>query len=150
MQDLATRTLPQLIGEAAEPLPDIDDPSFADAFERFADRRVVLLGESSHGTSEFSRARAAVTRRLVERHGFTSVAVEADWPDAAVLDRYVRGLPSRDGAAEPPFQRFPTWMWRNREVAELIGWMREHNAAIDAPERSEERRVGNESRSRWA
>jgi hypothetical protein len=71
------------IAAAAEPLPEIDDPAFAEAFDRFADARVVLLGEASHGTSEFYRARAAITRRLIERHGFNIVAVEADWPDAA-------------------------------------------------------------------
>lgn len=81
---------------------------------------MVLLGEASHGTSEFYQARAAITRRLIEQHGFTIVAVEADWPDAAVLDRYVRYRPARAGA-EPPFRRFPTWMWRNTEVESFIG-----------------------------
>ena len=90
MDDTLTRTLPQLIAQAAEPLPEIDDPAFGAMFDRFGDARVVLLGEASHGTSEFYRARAAITRRLVERHGFTIVAVEADWPDAAAIDRYVR------------------------------------------------------------
>jgi predicted phosphoribosyltransferase/dienelactone hydrolase len=74
---------------AAEALPPIDDAGFAAAFDRFADARVVMLGEASHGTSEFYRARAAITRRLIERHGFSAVAVEADWPDAAAIDRYV-------------------------------------------------------------
>ena len=77
------QTLTQMIADAAEPLPDLDDPAFRRLFDRFADRRVVLLGEASHGTSEFYRARAAITRRLIEDHGFTIVAVEADWPDAA-------------------------------------------------------------------
>ena len=79
----------------------------------------MLLGEASHGTSEFYRARAAITRRLIEQHGFTIVAVEADWPDAAAVDRYVRHRPAAAGA-EPPFQRFPTWMWRNTEVAAFV------------------------------
>ncbi|MDP8916718.1 MAG: erythromycin esterase family protein, partial [Pseudomonadota bacterium] len=61
---------------------------------------------------------------------FTIVAVEADWPDASMVDRYVRGRPAPDGAQEPPFSRFPTWMWRNTDVAALVGWMRDHNAAI--------------------
>src|SRR5206468_4334725 len=88
-----------------------------------------LLGEASHGTSEFYRARAAITRWLIEEHGFTIVAVEADWPDAAAVDRYVRHRPSR-GQAERAFQRFPTWMWRNTDVAALIESMREHNERI--------------------
>ena len=121
-----------MIAEAAEPLPDIDDPAFGRLFDRFADRRVVLLGEASHGTSEFYRARAAITRRLIERHGFTMVAVEADWPDAAAVDRYVRHRPAM-ASAEPPFQRFPTWMWRNTDVAAFIEWMRAHDDRIATP-----------------
>ena len=119
-------SLADLIAEAAEPLPDIDDPAFAEAFDRFADARVVLLGEASHGTSEFYRARAAITRRLVERHGFSIVAVEADWPDAASIDRYVRHRPKREGE-EAAFQRFPTWMWRNTDVEAFVRWLRRHN-----------------------
>ena len=70
-----SRTVPQMIADAAETLPDCDAPAFGNLFERFADRRVVLLGEASHGTAEFYRARAAITRRLIEHHGFTIVAV---------------------------------------------------------------------------
>ncbi|WP_028055746.1 protein-L-isoaspartate(D-aspartate) O-methyltransferase [Sphingobium bisphenolivorans] len=128
-------TLPEMIGEAAEVLPGFDDPSFGRLFDRFADRRVVMLGEASHGTSEFYQARAAVTRHLVAHHGFTIVAVEADWPDAATVDRYVRHRPAREGA-EPPFQRFPTWMWRNSDVHDLIEWMREHNASREMEARA--------------
>ena len=119
-------TVAELIAAAAEPLPPIDDPAFASAFDRFADARLVLLGESSHGTSEFYRARAAITRRLVEAHGFTIVAVEADWPDAASIDRYVRHRPHRDGE-EAAFERFPTWMWRNTDVDAFVRWLRGHN-----------------------
>jgi protein-L-isoaspartate(D-aspartate) O-methyltransferase len=120
------RTPAELIRDAAEPLPDVEDPAFGDWFDRFAGARVVLLGESSHGTSEFYRARAAITQRLVERHGFNVVAVEADWPDAATVDRYVRHRPRREGEEEA-FQRFPTWMWRNREVDAFVRWLRRHN-----------------------
>jgi len=113
--------------EASEPLPDIDDPAFGAAFDRFASARVVLLGEASHGTSEFYRARAAITRRLIERHGFSIVAVEADWPDAAAIDRYVRLGPYQPTRAAP-FTRFPTWMWRNREFDDFVSFLRRHNA----------------------
>jgi protein-L-isoaspartate(D-aspartate) O-methyltransferase len=119
--------LPELIAAAAEPLPDLSDPTFGALFDRFGDARVVLLGEASHGTSEFYRARAAITRRLIEEHGFSIVAVEADWPDAATIDRYVRHRPKRAGE-ETAFERFPTWMWRNEEVDGFIRWMRRHNA----------------------
>ncbi|TPN29610.1 protein-L-isoaspartate(D-aspartate) O-methyltransferase [Mesorhizobium sp. B2-3-3] len=121
--------LPRQIARAAEDLPPIDDPAFGAMFDRFGSRRVVLLGEASHGTSEFYRARAAVTQRLLQRHGFTIVAVEADWPDAAQINRYVRAE-ERQSDAQPPFQRFPTWMWRNTEVAAFIGWLREHNRDV--------------------
>ena len=119
-------SLPQMIAAAAESLPDPDDPAFAAAFDRYADRRVVLLGECSHGTSEFYRARAAITRRLIEMHGFNFVAVEADWPDAAAINRHVRHLSTRPDS-EPVFQRFPTWMWRNTDVAAFVDWLRAHN-----------------------
>jgi protein-L-isoaspartate(D-aspartate) O-methyltransferase len=122
------------IRAAAEPLPDCDDPAFGASFDRFADARVVLLGEASHGTSEFHRARAAITRRLIEAHGFRFVAVEADWPDAATIDRHVRGAAPR-ADAEPAFQRFPTWMWRNTDVAAFVAWLREHNARQPAARR---------------
>jgi erythromycin esterase-like protein len=112
---------------AAEQLPSLDDPAFATAFDRFAQSRVVLLGEASHGTSEFYRARAAITRRLIERHGFTIVAVEADWPDAAAIDRYVRQSPHQP-MSSVPFTRFPTWMWRNKDVDDFISFLRGHNA----------------------
>jgi len=120
------RSLPQMIAEAAEPLPDIEGPAFASLFDRFADARVVLLGEATHGTSEFYRARAAITRHLVERRGFTIVALEADWPDAATLDRVVRHREWREGE-ELAFARFPTWMWRNREFDAFVHWLHGHN-----------------------
>jgi len=126
MLDTDLDVLPELIAKAAEPLSDINDPAFGGMFDRFGDAKVVLLGEASHGTSEFYRARAAISRRLVERHGFNTIAVEADWPDAATIDRYVRHRPWREGELTA-FERFPTWMWRNREFDGFIHWMREHN-----------------------
>ena len=125
----APDTLYGAIAAAIEPLPGIDDPAFGRMYDRFAGAKVVLLGEASHGTSEFYRARAAITRRLVERHGFRIVAVEADWPDAAAIDRHVRLRPPRPDAPVP-FQRFPTWMWRNAEVDAFVGWLRAHNEAL--------------------
>jgi protein-L-isoaspartate(D-aspartate) O-methyltransferase len=89
------RTVPELIAAAAEPLPDIDDPNFAMHFDRFAHRRIILLGEASHGTAEFYRARAAITRRLIERHGFTIVAVEADLDVAQYRGRGLHRLVAR-------------------------------------------------------
>lgn len=130
MAETIARELPELIRTSAEPLPDIDDDKFGAFFDRFADARVVCLGEASHGTSEFYRARAAITKRLVAHHGFTIVAAEADWPDAATVDRYIRHRQPREGE-QRSFERFPTWMWRNREFDQLIRWMRRHNHGRD-------------------
>ncbi len=130
------RDLIERLKAAAEPLPDPAEEAFAAAFDRFADAKVVLLGEATHGTSEFYRARAAITRRLIAQHGFTIVAVEADWPDAARIDAYVRHravAPMEDDA----FARFPTWMWRNEEVADLVDWMRDHNRDLPEEARAE-------------
>jgi len=126
----------RVVKEHAEPLPPIGDAEgFGAMFDRFADARVVLLGEATHGTSEFYRARAAITRRLIEEHGFSVVAVEADWPDAARIDAYVRHR-TTEPAEDDAFARFPTWMWRNEEVAEFVNWMRDFNR-----DRSEAQRV---------
>nr|WP_111300175.1 erythromycin esterase family protein [Paracoccus saliphilus] len=115
----------QLIAQHAQALPEVDAEDFAKPFDQWSGGRVLMLGEASHGTAEFYRARAAITRRMIEVHGATIVAVEADWPDAAVANRYVRGLSAPEGVE--PFQRFPRWMWRNSVIAELLDWMREWN-----------------------
>ncbi len=132
---VAKKTASELIREAAIRLPALDDPAFGNLFDRFAQARVVLLGEASHGTSEFYRARAAITRRLIEQHGFTIVAVEADWPDAASIDRYVRHKAPWPGA-DLAFQRFPTWMWRNTDVQDFAEWMRTHNERLPPEQRA--------------
>ena len=126
MVDAELDGVARLIAGSAEPLPDIDDAAFGAMFDRFGEARVVLLGEASHGTSEFYRARAAISKRLIERHGFSIVAVEGDWPDAATIDRFVRHRPARDLPFKA-FERFPTWMWRNTDVDAFIRWMRRHN-----------------------
>ena len=126
MLDTKVDGLAGLIAQAAEPLPNIDDPEFGAKFDRFGDARVVLLGEASHGTSEFYRARAEISRRLIERYGFNIVAVEADWPDAATIDRTVRRRDWRSGELSA-FERFPTWMWRNQEFDRFVHWLRAHN-----------------------
>lgn len=112
---------------AAEDLPSPENAeSFGATFARFGSADLVLLGEATHGTSEFYRARAAITRHLIRNHGFNIVAVEADWPDAQRIDRYVRHRdpePSRSSA----FSRFPSWMWRNVEVLEFADWLRAEN-----------------------
>jgi erythromycin esterase-like protein len=99
--------------------------------ELMGDARFALLGEASHGTREFYRERIRITQRLVTEKGFTAIAVEADWPDALRVNRYVHGASDdRDAtAALSGFQRFPAWMWRNTEVRDFIEWLREYNQA---------------------
>ena len=98
------------------------------------DARIVLLGEASHGTHEFYRERARITRRLIEDKGFTIVAAEADWPDAYRVNRFVRGAGSDTTAIEAlaDFRRFPAWMWRNADVVEFVDWLRHHNDRVPA------------------
>ncbi|MBN9518077.1 erythromycin esterase family protein [bacterium] len=108
--------------------------------DRIGDARVVLLGEASHGTREFYTWRTAITRRLVEEKGFNFVAVEGDWPDCYRVNRYVKGYPgSAPTAAQAleTFRRWPTWMWANREVQELVAWMEWYNRG-----RPEDNKIG--------
>src|SRR2546427_4317401 len=105
---------------------------------QIADARFVLLGEASHGTHEFYRERAQITKRLIQEKGFTAVAVEADWPDAYRVNRYVRGVSDDTESVEAlaNFKRFPTWMWRNADVLDFVGWLRSYNdtrASVDTP-----------------
>ncbi|HZJ12516.1 MAG TPA: protein-L-isoaspartate(D-aspartate) O-methyltransferase, partial [Methyloceanibacter sp.] len=130
----ARTNLSHLIADAAEPFGDLDE--LAALAERFAHKRVVLLGEATHGTAEFYDARARITEMLVKRHGFTIVAVEADWPDASVYDAFLRGLP-RPEVPKAPFSRFPTWMWRNGQVADFHTRLKAVNETIaDADKRA--------------
>src|SRR3981081_2353965 len=107
----------------------------ADDYDRLlalvGDARLVLIGEASPGTHEFYRARAEITQRLIQEKGFTAVAVEADWPDAYRVNRYVRGVGDDPTASESlaDFRRFPTWMWRNADVLDFVGWLRAHNGS---------------------
>ncbi len=111
-----------------------------DVLERLVgDARVVLIGESSHGSDEFYRARAEITKWLIEAKGFLGVAVEADWPDAYQVNRFVRGAGTDDTAEQALacFERFPTWMWRNTAVRDFVDWLRQRNATV-----ADEQRVG--------
>jgi erythromycin esterase-like protein len=107
--------------------------NFDAMLDMIGDAHFVLLGEASHGTHEFYRARAEITKRLIAERGFTAVCVEADWPDAYRVNRFVRGS-NRDRDAEQAlgdFKRFPTWMWRNADVLDFVGWLRAHNEQAD-------------------
>jgi erythromycin esterase-like protein len=99
--------------------------------ERIGEARFVLLGEASHGTHEFYAERAEITKRLIAEKEFTAVAVEADWPDAYQVNRYVRGVGAGESVADAlmGFKRFPTWMWRNRNVLDFLSWLRAYNDA---------------------
>ncbi|HUV18987.1 MAG TPA: erythromycin esterase family protein [Ilumatobacteraceae bacterium] len=122
------------LGNAARPIEGRDD-DYDELLAEISDRRVVLIGEATHGSHDFYLERARITQRLIEDHGFTVVAVEADWPDAYRVNRYVMGLSNDRSAAEAlaDFRRFPTWMWRNTEVVQFVDWLRDRNDTISDP-----------------
>jgi erythromycin esterase-like protein len=105
---------------------------FDPLLERIGNAHFVLIGEASHGTHEFYRIRAEITKRLITEKGFTAVAVEADWPDAYRVNRFVRGRGDDADATEAltGFHRFPQWMWRNADVLDFVGWLRAHNDGV--------------------
>jgi erythromycin esterase-like protein len=128
-----TTTLVRLIREEAQPLKGAAG-DYDSLLDLVGDAPFVLLGEASHGTHEFYKERARITRRLISEEGFNAVAVEADWPDACRVNRYVSGG-DEDADAEEAlegFLRFPTWMWRNAEMLDFTGWLRARNDAVEA------------------
>src|SRR5438874_10418697 len=130
MPDTTHTVLINAIRETAHPLTGATT-DYDPLMNLIGDARFVLLGEASHGTHEFYRMRAEITQRLISEKGFMAVAVEADWPDAYRVNRYVRGV-SDDATANEAlvdFRRFPTWMWRNADVLDFVGWLRDHNEA---------------------
>jgi erythromycin esterase len=108
--------------------------------DRIGAARIVLLGEASHGTSEYYNWRSAISQRLIQEKGFSFIAVEGDWPDCYRINRYIRGLTNALETASNllhTFERWPTWMWANQEVVALVEWLRAHNAGLPT-----ERQVG--------
>src|SRR5213596_1693933 len=103
--------------------------------DNIGDAHFVLIGEASHGTHEFYRERAQITKRLIVEKNFTAVAVEADWPDAYRVNRYVRGVGRDPDGSLAGFKRFPNWMWRNADVLDFIGWLRTYNDSMESEEK---------------
>ncbi len=120
-----------VIKQAARPLEG-NMRDYDDLLKLIHEARFCLLGEATHGTHEFYRERAEITKRLIKEKGFTAIAVEADWPDAFRVNRYVRGLSDDESADEAlsGFKRFPTWMWRNTVVLEFVEWLRDYNSSL--------------------
>jgi erythromycin esterase-like protein len=129
-------TLAHAIAEAAMPLRG-GDADLDPLLDLVGDARLVLIGEASHGTHEFYAMRASLTRRLIRERSFNAVAAEADWPDAYRVNRYVRGIGNDGDAAEAlaDFRRFPQWMWRNADVLDFVGWLRDENDHKEAREK---------------
>jgi protein-L-isoaspartate(D-aspartate) O-methyltransferase len=120
-------SLPELIRKAAEPFSSIESARLQPLLDRIGDARVVLIGEASHGTSEFYRMRAEITKALIQQKNFTFVAIEADWPDAYRIHDFVTHKQREEPHDWEAFARFPTWMWRNHEVLDFIHWLRDFN-----------------------
>jgi erythromycin esterase-like protein len=121
-----------LIREKAVRLNDTSDVA-DEILALVGDARFVLIGEASHGTHEFYKYRAEITKRLIEEKGFAAIAVEADFPDAYRVNSYVRGT-GRDKTAEESlsdFRRFPLWMWRNFDVLDFVEWLKAHNDKLE-------------------
>jgi erythromycin esterase-like protein len=118
---------------AARPIEDAAG-DYDPLLNLIGEARFCLLGEATHGTHEFYRERAEITKRLIKEKGFTAIAVEADWPDAFRVNRYVRGLSDDKNANEAlgGFERFPTWMWRNTVIFDFIEWLRDYNSSLPA------------------
>jgi erythromycin esterase-like protein len=131
MAEVTTVILTDVVREAAHPLTGAAE-DYDPLMKLIGDARFVLLGEASHGTHEFYRERAQITKRLIREKGFTAVAVEADWPDAYRINRYVRGASDDQESIDAlgGFKRFPAWMWRNADVLDFVGWLREHNDGL--------------------
>ncbi|RKG68428.1 erythromycin esterase family protein [Corallococcus sp. CA054B] len=128
--------LVRALAESVRPLQGTRE-DFGPLMDLVGDATCVLIGEATHGTHEFYRLRALLTRRLIEERGFNAVAVEADWPDAYRINRYVRAMGTDADAVESlsDFQRFPAWMWRNADVLDFAGWLRTHNDRHSAREK---------------
>jgi erythromycin esterase-like protein len=133
---MPSRSILSAINRTAVPLtfsPDDYNP----LLEWIGDRGLVLIGEASHGTHDFYRERALITRRLIEEKGFNAVAIEGDWPDASRVHRFVRGVGEDDNARDAlgDFLRFPAWMWRNLDVLAFVDWLYRFNQNFALPER---------------
>ena len=130
MSTRTTTALAELLHKAARPLTGARE-DFDPILDLVGDARIVFLGEASHGTHEFYRARAEITKRLIQERGFVAVAAEADWPDAYRVNRYVRGVGSDGDASQAlsGFLRFPQWMWRNADILDFVTWLRAFNDA---------------------
>lgn len=115
-----------LIADACEPFEDLEAADLQALLGRIGDARVVLIGEATHGTSEFYRMRARITRELIRQRGFNIVAIEGDWPDTSRIDQFVRDWKGEE-LRTPRFSRFPTWRWRNREMRDFVDWLAAHN-----------------------
>lgn len=131
----AVQNVAEMIRDAAEAITSPEDADFEALLDRIGDRRLVLIGEATHGTSEFYRIRAEITKTLIERKGFDFVAVEADWPDAYRIHDYVTHRDRAEPYEWEAFSRFPTWMWRNQEVLDFVHWLRDFNLASRTPDR---------------
>lgn len=128
MREKFSETVVNLVRDAAQPLTGAST-DYDGLLALIGDAPFVLLGEASHGTHEFYRMRAEITKRLIQEKGFSAIAVEADWPDAYRVNRYVNDEGEDLDAAQAlsGFRRFPSWMWRNADVLNFVGWLRSYN-----------------------
>jgi erythromycin esterase-like protein len=111
-------------------IPFVSTEDLSHIIEAIGDAKIVLLGESSHGTSEFYTVRAELSKRLIEEKGFSIIAVEGDWPSTQHINRFIKGFGEAEQTVQEvlkAFNRWPTWMWANEEIADFVSWLKVHN-----------------------
>lgn len=111
-------------------IPYKTDADLSAIIDAVGETKIVLLGEASHGTSEFYTTRAEISKRLIEEKGFSMIAVEGDWPSARHVNRFIKGYEDEKLQADDvlqAFDRWPTWMWNNKEIRSLVDWLKMHN-----------------------
>lgn len=115
----------------------IQNNDYSSLLDKIGDARFVLMGEATHGTHEFYQARIEITKALIERKGFTAIAIEGDWPDTYGIHRYLQGIGQKDNWQDAlmDFKRFPQWMWRNKTVSPFLRWVRDYNDNKMEPEK---------------
>ena len=124
----------KLINAIKEQSLPLNDQSLDNIIETIGNARIVMIGEASHGTSEFYTIRAELSKKLIEQKGFHVIAVEGDWPSVQTVNQYVKGFGDEGASAKEvlikSFNRWPTWMWANEEVEEFTEWLKEKNKSI--------------------
>ncbi len=133
---ITSSSLEELVYQCSEHFASVEEVDLDKLLRRIGNSRLVLLGEASHGSAEFYEMRARISRELIEKKGFTVVAVEADWPDASHINHFIHNRSPDPLLVDAPFSRFPTWMWANQPVLEFCHWLKRYNSSVSGSDRN--------------